>query len=120
MDDVERLLSGTVEQLDKLLNAKNVLAEPIERDGATVYPMVSYGFGFGSGGSSGGKGNSGGAGAGGGIKPLGAIIIDRDGARVEGVHGAASEMVTVIGKAAERAIEKATEHSSKKGKSTDA
>ena len=120
MDDVERLLSGTVEQLDKLLNAKNVLADPIERDGATVYPIVSYGFGFGSGGGSGGKGTSGGAGAGGGIKPLGAIIIDRNGARVEGVHGAASEMVTVIGKAVESAIEKAARRASGKDKPAEA
>jgi uncharacterized spore protein YtfJ len=116
MEDVERLLKGTVEQLDKLLNAKNVLADPIERDGATVYPMVSYGFGFGSGGGSGGKGTSGGAGAGGGIKPLGAIIIDAQGARVEGVHGAASEAVSVLGKAAQRAIEKAAEHAPGKDK----
>jgi len=44
MEDVERLLKGTVEELDKLINAKNVLAEPIEKDGAVVYPMVSYGW----------------------------------------------------------------------------
>jgi len=41
MEDVERLLKGTVEELNKLLNAKNVLAEPIEKDGAIVYPIVS-------------------------------------------------------------------------------
>jgi hypothetical protein len=36
MEDVEKLLKGTVEELDQLLNAKNVLGDPIERDGATV------------------------------------------------------------------------------------
>jgi uncharacterized spore protein YtfJ len=108
MEDVERLLKGTVEELDKLLNAKNVLAEPIEKDGAVVYPIVSYGFGFGAGGNTGGKsGTSGGTGAGGGIKPIGAIIIDAEGARVEGVHGAASEMIGVLGEAASKAIDKA-------------
>ncbi len=52
MEDVERLLKGTVEELDRLLNAKNVLGAPIEKDGITVIPMVSYGFGFGAGGGS--------------------------------------------------------------------
>lgn len=50
MEDVERLLKGTVEELDKLLNAKHVLAEPIEHGDMTVIPVVSYGFGFGVGG----------------------------------------------------------------------
>jgi uncharacterized spore protein YtfJ len=45
MEDVEKLLKGTVEELDQLLNAKYVLGDPIERDGATVIPIVSYGFG---------------------------------------------------------------------------
>jgi len=88
MDDVDRLLKGTVEELERLLNAKHVLAEPIERNGSTVIPMVSYGFGFGAGGGEDRKsGNGGGAGAGGGIRPLGAIIIDEEGARVESVRG---------------------------------
>lgn len=30
MDDVERLLKGTVEELDRLLNARNVLGAPID------------------------------------------------------------------------------------------
>ncbi|AHD03732.1 GerW family sporulation protein [Leisingera methylohalidivorans] len=50
MDNVERLLKGAVEELDRLLNAKNVLVDPIEKGDATVIPIVSYGFGFKSGG----------------------------------------------------------------------
>ena len=69
MTDVEVLLKNTVEELDRLLNAKNVLGDPIEKDGSTVIPIVSYGFGFGAGGTDGAKsGNGGGTGAGGGIK----------------------------------------------------
>lgn len=106
MDNVEKLLKGTVEELDKLLNAKNVLGEPIEKDGATVIPIVSYGFGFGAGGSTGGKtGNGGGTGGGGGIKPVGAIIFDNDGARVEAVKGAASSIAAIVGETAGRAME---------------
>ncbi len=107
MDDVDKLLKGSVEELDRLLNAKNVLGEPIERDGATVIPIVSYGFGFGAGGSQGGKsGASGGTGAGGGIKPLGAIIFDAQGARVEAVKGAITNVAEIIGEAAAHALDK--------------
>ena len=115
MEDVERLLKGTVGELDRLLNAKNVLGDPIERGNATVYPIVSFGFGFGAGGKGDGKtGNSGGTGAGGGIKPIGAIIIDDDGARVEGIHGTTSEIIGVLGRAATKAIDKAVEAKGRK------
>lgn len=114
MEEVERLLKGTVEELERLLSAKNVLGDPIERDGATIIPIVSYGFAFGAGGGSGGKtgsasGTGGGTGGGGGIKPLGAIIIDAEGARVEGVQGAMSAIAEVLGEAASKAIDKAAE-----------
>ena len=106
MADVEQLLKGTVDELDRLLNAKKVLGDPIEKDGATVVPIVSYGFGFGAGGSSGGKsGDGAGTGGGGGIKPLGAIIIDGEGARVEAVQGAMTTLAEVIRDTAARAIE---------------
>ena len=110
MDDVEKLLKGTVEELDRLLNAKNVLGDPIERDGATVIPIVSYGFGFGAGGNVGAKSGTGaGTGGGGGIKPLGAIIFDNDGARVEAVKGAMSSVAEVLGETAARAMDKPSE-----------
>jgi uncharacterized spore protein YtfJ len=89
MEDVERLLKGTVEELDRLLNARNVLGEPIEKDGATIIPMVSFGFGFG---------------AGGGIKPLGAIIIDKDGPRLEAVRGAVTSLAEVLSETASKAF----------------
>ncbi len=72
MEDVERLLKGTVEELDRLLDAKNVLGAPFEKNGATIIPMVSYGFGFGAGADE-KQGRGGGTGGGGGIKPVGAI-----------------------------------------------
>jgi uncharacterized spore protein YtfJ len=117
MEDVERLLKGTVEELDRLLNAKNVLGEPIEKDGATIIPMVSYGFGFGAGGGTDlKKGQGGGSGAGGGIKPIGAIIIDQNGARVESVRGAMTSLAQAIGEAASHAIDRSAE---RKGADTD-
>lgn len=106
MDDVEKLLKGTVEELDRLLNAKNVLGAPIERDGATVIPLVSFGFGFGAGGSAGTEktGAASGTGAGGGVKPVGAIIIDADGARVEEVRGAVTTIADMVAGTARRAM----------------
>lgn len=110
MEDVERLLKNTVDELERLLSAKNVLGEPIERNGATVIPLVGYGFGFGAGGGT-GTGNEGskagtgaGTGAGGGIKPVGAIIIDDAGARVEAVKGAVSSIAEVLGDTAAKVM----------------
>lgn len=107
MEEVDKLLKGTVEELDRLLNAKNVLGDPIERDGATVIPIVSYGFGFGAGGNTSTKsGSGGGSGAGGGIKPLGAIIFDGNGARVEGVKGPLSSVAEIISETAAQVVSK--------------
>ena len=109
MEDVERLLKGTVEELDRLLNAKNVLGDPIERDQSTIIPLVSYGFGFGAGGGTDPKrGQGGGTGGGGGIKPIGAIIFDKDGARVEAVQGATKNLIETIGEVASHAIDRNT------------
>ena len=115
MENVERLLKGTVEELDRLLNAKNVLGDPIEKGAATVVPIVSYGFGFGAGGGGDSKSGEGaGTGAGGGIKPLGAIIIDEQGARVESVQGAMTTFAEVLGATAGKAIETASNRAAKK------
>ncbi|MEO1205497.1 MAG: spore germination protein GerW family protein [Pseudomonadota bacterium] len=113
MQDVERLLKGTVEELDRLLNAKNVLGAPIERDGTTIIPLVSYGFGFGAGGGADQKQAKGeGTGGAGGIKPVGAIIIDKDGVRVEGLRGGAASLIEAIGDAAGKIAEKTKEDKS--------
>ncbi|MFC6637303.1 sporulation protein YtfJ [Sulfitobacter sp. JBTF-M27] len=114
MEDVERLLKGSVEELDKLLNAKNVLGDPIEREGATVIPIVSYGFGFGAGGNTASKtGSSAGTGAGGGIKPLGAIIFDGEGARVESVKGTLTNMTEIIAETATAVADKVSSSKAK-------
>ncbi|NNE81465.1 MAG: sporulation protein YtfJ [Silicimonas sp.] len=119
MENVESLLKGTVEELDRLLNAKNVLGDPIEKGPATVIPIVSYGFGFGAGGGGSAKnGDGAGTGAGGGIKPLGAIIIDGEGARVESVQGAMTTFAEVLGQTAGKAIEKASESAKPKSAKT--
>lgn len=107
MENVERLLKGTVEELEKLMDAKHVLGDPIEKDGATIIPMVSYGFGFGAGGGTHEKKGQGtGTGAGGGIKPVGAIIIDQEGARVVGIRGTMTSVAETLAKTAAKVMDK--------------
>ena len=61
--------------------------------------------GFGAGGGSGAKsGPSAGTGAGGGIKPVGAVIIDSHGARVEGVQGPMTSLAHAIGDTATKVL----------------
>jgi uncharacterized spore protein YtfJ len=102
MTDLDKLVKNTVGELDRLLNAKNVLGEPIDRDGATVIPLVSFGFGFGVGG---GGGDLGGAGAGAGVRPVGAIILDKGGARIEAVQGVTTSLAHVIADTATRILD---------------
>lgn len=99
-DDIHTLLSGTVAELEKLLNARNAFGDPVDRDDATVVPVVSYGFGFGVGGGSAGESGpvrGAATGAGGGVRPVGAIIIDKDGARVESVRTPTAGMAETLG-----------------------
>lgn len=112
MEDVEGLLKETVQELDRLLDAKNVLGAPLEKNGATIIPMVSYGFGFGAGADQ-KKGQGSGTGAGGGIKPVGAIIIDEDGVRVEAIKGTTKSLVETIGEAAAHAIDRTSKREDK-------
>ncbi len=117
MEDIERLLKTTVEELDRLLNAKNVLGEPIEKDGATIIPMVSYGFGFGAGGSTDEKKTQGGGtGGAGGIKPVGVIVIDKQGVRVEAMKGTVTSLVEALGEAAVHVMERSSAREGKTGK----
>lgn len=59
------------------------------------------------------KGQGSGTGAGGGIKPVGAIIIDEDGVRVEAIKGAMKSLVETIGEAAAHAIDRTSKREDK-------
>jgi len=104
MEPVNRLLDTTVEELEKILTTRTVVGDPIEIDGHTLIPLISVGFGFGGGGGSGtGPGGSeaggtgGGTGGGGGVKPVGVIVVDDDGVRVEPIRGSAAAVVEKLG-----------------------
>jgi len=109
MEDVDKLFDKAVAEIERMLNTKTVVGEPITVEGNTLIPLVNVGFGFGVGGGQGtdpqkGKGHGGGTGGGGGVKPVALIIINEDGVRVEPIKsGTASVLEKVaetIGKAA--------------------
>lgn len=120
MEDVEKLVKATMEEIEAMLTTKRVVGEPIDAQGRTLIPLVSLGFGFGAGGGTGsgwgppskgttpphGEGTGGGTGGGGGVRPVGVIVIDKDGVHVEGINGgkpsAFERFGEVIGKVVER------------------
>lgn len=109
MENVENLFDKAVGEIERMLNTKTVVGEPITVEGNTLIPLISVGFGFGVGGGEGtepkkGSGHGGGTGGGGGVKPVALVIINKEGVRVEPIKsGTASVLEKVadtIGKAA--------------------
>jgi uncharacterized spore protein YtfJ len=109
MENVDSLFEKAVNEIERMLNTKTVVGEPITVEGNTLIPLVNVGFGFGGGGGKGtepkkGAGEGGGAGGGGGVKPVALVIINKDGVRVEpiksGVSSAFEKVAETIGKAA--------------------
>lgn len=109
MEEVEKLFDKAVNEIERMLNTKTVVGEPITVEGNTLIPLVNVGFGFGVGGGEGtdpqkGSGHGGGTGGGGGVKAVALIIINADGVRVEPIKtGTASvleKLAETIGKSA--------------------
>lgn len=115
MEPVNQLLDTTVGELEKILTTRTVVGDPIEVDGNTIIPLVSVGFGFGGGGGTGGPGGSeaggtgGGTGGGGGVRPVGVIVIDGEGVRVEPIKGSAASVIEKLGTSVADLVEKARE-----------
>jgi len=105
MSDIENLFGKAIGEIERMLNTKTVVGDPITVDGNTLIPLISVGFGFGVGSGEGndpkkGVGTGGGAGGGGGVKPIALIIINKDGVRVETVKGGAASIIEKIADAA--------------------
>ncbi len=101
MKDIENLFSKAIGEIERMLNTKTVVGDPITVEGNTLIPLISVGFGFGVGGGEGtdpkkGPGSGGGTGGGGGVKPVALIIINKDGVRVETVKGGAASLMEKI------------------------
>jgi uncharacterized spore protein YtfJ len=118
MEDVERLVKVTMDEIEEVLDTKRVVGDPIEVQGRTLIPLVSMGFGFGAGGGSGsgtspvrgegsrGEGAGGGTGGAGGVRPVGVIVIDKDAVRVEGIRGATASVFERVGETIGKVIER--------------
>ncbi len=106
MKDIDTLFGKAIGEIERMLNTKTVVGDPITVEGNTLIPLVSVGFGFGVGGGEGndpkkgGAGAGGATGAGGGVKPVAVVIVDKDGVRVESVKGGAATLVEKIADAA--------------------
>ncbi len=101
MKDIESLFGKAIEEIERMLNTKTVVGEPITLDGNTIIPLVSVGFGFAVGAGEGndprkGAGNGGGAGGGGGVKPVALVVVGKDGVRVETVKGSAASLAEKV------------------------
>jgi len=98
MKDLEGLFGKAVGEIERILNTKTVVGEPMTVEGNTLIPLVSVGFGFGVGGGEGndpkkGGGTGGGTGGGGGVKPVALVIVNKDGVRVEVIKGGAASVM---------------------------
>lgn len=107
MEDIEKLFDKAVGEIERMLNTKTVVGDPITVEGNTLIPLISVGFGFGVGGGQGTEpkkcsGQGGGTGGGGGVKPVALVIINADGVRVEpiksGTASALEKVAETIGK----------------------
>lgn len=107
MEDMEGLFAKAIGEIERLLNTKTVVGEPITVDGNTLIPLISVGFGFGVASGEGndpkkGAGSGGGMGAGGGVKPIAVVIVNKDGVRVETVKGGAASLLEKVADVASR------------------
>ena len=51
MEHVKDVLKTSLEELERVLDTKTVVGEPIVIEGNTLIPLISIGFGFGAGGA---------------------------------------------------------------------
>lgn len=101
MEEIEKLFDKAVSEIERMLNTKTVVGEPIKVDGYTLIPLISVGFGFGAGGGHGtdpkqGSGQGGGTGGGGGVKPVALVIISEEGVRVEPIKSGSASVLEKI------------------------
>ena len=116
MEDVEKLLRTAMGEVERMLNTKTVVGEPIVIEGNTLIPLVSLGYGIGAGGGTGvmkggeaGEGKGAGTGGGGGVKPVAMIIINKDGVRLEPVKGGTSSALEKVAESIGKVVQKSAD-----------
>jgi len=116
MEEIENMFKTAMGEIERMLNTKTVVGEPITVEGNTLIPLVSVGFGFGAGGGTGkatggdkGEGTGGGTGGGGGVKPVALIIINKDGVRMESIKGGTASVLEKVAEVVGNSVQKAKE-----------
>jgi uncharacterized spore protein YtfJ len=94
-NNMDQIFTSATAEIERILNGKTVVGQPIVIDGSTLIPLMSVGFGFGLGTGTGsdpkrGQGGGGGVGGGGGIRPVAMIVVDKNGVRLEAIKGGAA------------------------------
>lgn len=121
-NEVKDLLKSNVEEIEKVLKTKTVVGEPTVIGDTTLIPLISVGFTVGAGGGSGtsakGEAVGGGIGTGGhaGIKPVGMVIIDKSGIRVEGIKGGLASAIETFAEKMPETVERWRAEKKEKGK----
>ena len=113
MSVVEDLVKTTLEEIEKVLNTRTVVGEPIIVEGATLIPLISIGFGFGAGGGSGkgeaqqkGEGAGGGTGGGAWVRPVAVVVVTKEGVKIEPIMGSLAGAIEKLGETIPQTIEK--------------
>ena len=109
--ELNELLTASAKELEQVLSTKTVIGAPIQLGDSTVVPLISVGFGIGVGGGGGqhpkqGTGKGHGMACGGGVKPIAVVISDKNGVRVEALHGAAASVIEKVAETAGKTLER--------------
>ena len=122
MEDTAEIVRTTMGEIEKLLNSRTIVGEPIMMDGKTLIPLVSVGFAFGAGSGSGKmsarqaqEGTGGGTGGGGGVRPVAVIISDDAGVRIEPIKGGLSGAMERMAESVVQAFIKRREQKQEQG-----
>lgn len=101
MPNIENLFDKAVGEIERMLNSKTVVGEPIKIQSHTLIPLINVGFGFGVGEGEGseaekGSGQGGGTGGGGGVRPVALVVINDDGVRVEPIKSGTASVLEKV------------------------
>jgi uncharacterized spore protein YtfJ len=113
MEMVENLVKTTLSEIEKVVNTKTVVGEPVTIGETTIVPLISIGFFFGAGGGSGrgeasqkGEGQAGGSGGGAWVRPAALVVMDSQGVRLEPVIGRLGGALEKLGEMIPDTLEK--------------
>lgn len=108
MPEINELFDKTVTEIERMLNTKTVVGEPITVKDSTLIPLINVGFGFGVGSGEGaqasdGTSQGGGTGGGGGVKPVALVVINDSGVTVEPIKSGTASVLEKVAETMGRA-----------------